>query len=1085
MAAEESLINMKKVFMFLLMGMFMISFGSAFEFDNVKDYDPITKEVTITNALGLGDVIGKAKLLTPLNVKVGAGYQKVAMFEIEAYEDYNDAIKQFVFEDMKKKEKVNRDIDMKMLSYETIEVNDNEIQCNQVWSVVNQTNQEECLNVIVGTHEEQREVWTKVTPADLKKNEKVTIGLFTEVGVGDYVDWIPTIYGVEIEEWATWEQSMNVNIESYYKAEENSGNLLDSTPNSYNCTPSGDSPTAVTGKIDLGQDMDGTGDYFSCGDIMDTNEFSFNFWYNLDVANNNYGVIVKNVAGASGFRVLEKGTNGIRMEYQGAAAYECDVDMDGVISLGAWNMITYTRYANGTSVAYINGTRTTSVDCLGYVTNDAQLIIGSNSGGTASMNGQLDELGFWTRVLTDAEVTDLYNSNNGLQYVGSFDTAPSITLNSPTTNASYITPQNLQFNFMASDDINLTDVEVYVNDVLNQTNSSGINNTDYLFNIPMGDGTYVVYGRATDNISQQTNSSVVEITVDSTLPSISLTSPTGVGGYKKILTNESLNWTIADTNLDSCWYNYNGTNNSLVCNDNQTFFLQAEGEYSLTLYANDTVGNENSATTSWSYNITEGSQTYPTLSIESATEEYIANVNYNSSKFAVINGVLRINNTNYLGTRTGSGDSAAFTATATMPSVGAETNLTAYWIIGLTDVSGTTNYNLTSSNVTVQKINLTLCDTTNNVSFWNFSTLDESTNAAITSTFSASFGVKRTGSTVNNIFTFADLTGTNSSFDFCISPSSESYTIDTAIELSKDGYVTKFYNYQDVVVTNATREDNLYMLASNLSTSFIVHVTDASGRNLEGGEVKVQRFYPGLGEWLTTEVLTTDYVGEAVGHFLSEDADYRFLVYKDGISLLNSSATKIVCAVAPCTVTLIVKLPLDTGYEELGDLSSSITFSDTTNIFTYTYTDSSGDFDSARLYVVRVWPSNSTLVIPCDETSTSAVNIMTCDITGQINGTYRATGYITRDGVETPVEVKDGILGDRIYNSMGKDGVLWGFFILTGIIMLGITRPSLAIIFGSIGLVTLSLLEIINIGAISIISVLAIAAILLMRVGRE
>jgi len=42
---------MKKVLMFLLLGMFMISFASAFEFDNVKDYDPITREVTITNAL--------------------------------------------------------------------------------------------------------------------------------------------------------------------------------------------------------------------------------------------------------------------------------------------------------------------------------------------------------------------------------------------------------------------------------------------------------------------------------------------------------------------------------------------------------------------------------------------------------------------------------------------------------------------------------------------------------------------------------------------------------------------------------------------------------------------------------------------------------------------------------------------------------------------------------------------------------------------------------------------------------------------------------------------------------------------------
>jgi len=73
---------MKKIFLIVLLGMFLISFGSAFEFDNVKNYDPITREVTITNAFGLGDEIGKARLNTPLNVKVPRGYQKVAEFDL-------------------------------------------------------------------------------------------------------------------------------------------------------------------------------------------------------------------------------------------------------------------------------------------------------------------------------------------------------------------------------------------------------------------------------------------------------------------------------------------------------------------------------------------------------------------------------------------------------------------------------------------------------------------------------------------------------------------------------------------------------------------------------------------------------------------------------------------------------------------------------------------------------------------------------------------------------------------------------------------------------------------------------------------
>jgi len=63
--------------------------------------------------------------------------------------------------------------------------------------------------------------------------------------------------------------------------------------------------------------------------------------------------------------------------------------------------------------------------------------------------------------------------------------------------------------------------------------------------------------------------------------------------------------------------------------------------------------------------------------------------------------------------------------------------------------------------------------------------------------------------------------------------------------------------------------------------------------------------------------------------------------------------------------------------------------------------------------------------------------------------------------------------------------VFFGEFYFIGIVMLGITRPSLGIIFGVLGIIVLSLIQIINIGAISIISIVAIAIILLMRIGKE
>jgi len=259
----------------------------------------------------------------------------------------------------------------------------------------------------------------------------------------------------------------------------------------------------------------------------------------------------------------------------------------------------------------------------------------------------------------------------------------------------------------------------------------------------------------------------------------------------------------------------------------------------------------------------------------------------------------------------------------------------------------------------------------------------------------------------------------------------------------------------------------------------------ASGEDLINAEVKVQRYYPGTGEWLTTEILTTNDDGEAIGHFLSEDADYRFQVYVVGVSIYNSSSTKIVCATAPCTVTLIIPSLFLTGYEVVGDLTTTLTYSSTTNVFTYTYSDTSTTFDSARLWVTRISPSNATIVSPCNETKLTAAGVITCDITGQVNGTYRAVGYITRDDSEFVTIIIYGSIGTNFYSGIGEDGILWGFFLLIAITMLGIARPSMAIVFGIMSLIFVSLLGIVNVGIVSIVAVLSIGIILLMRVGRE
>ena len=67
--------------------------------------------------------------------------------------------------------------------------------------------------------------------------------------------------------------------------------------------------------------------------------------------------------------------------------------------------------------------------------------------------------------------------------------------------------------------------------------------------------------------------------------------------------------TDASDHLDSCWYVYNETLTYFNCSENQTFNYIPD-QNTLTVYANDTFGNERSESVSWDYKVFEINQTY-------------------------------------------------------------------------------------------------------------------------------------------------------------------------------------------------------------------------------------------------------------------------------------------------------------------------------------------------------------------------------------------------------------------------------------------------------------------------------------------
>lgn len=202
---------MKKILMCVILGMFLISFASAFDFDNIKHYDAIEKIITINNCdiwigicLNEGEKLAEIKLNSPIRNKInGDGYLQVANFTINSLSNtYENALKEMEFYDYKNlNNQIDKQFDYKRLTIIEEEINIYEKVCSELGNktIV-------CTDEIVRTETIQKEEWIKLESTDILKGNH-TIGIFTQVNILDDVEWIPTFYGVRINEWASYIQS--------------------------------------------------------------------------------------------------------------------------------------------------------------------------------------------------------------------------------------------------------------------------------------------------------------------------------------------------------------------------------------------------------------------------------------------------------------------------------------------------------------------------------------------------------------------------------------------------------------------------------------------------------------------------------------------------------------------------------------------------------------------------------------------------------------------------------------------------------------------------------------------------------------
>lgn len=191
-----------KLLTICLLGILMVSFASAWEWDNVKKYNKDTQTITLTNALGLGSIIAKYKLTDNSDQCL-----------IDCYAEGTADLRgdNFLFQDIKFKDvrknikKVNNKIFIQVENTKTTKI--------QTYG-----EKENCINLINGTKscskiQNGTKDWTITTYKWKEYNgEILPEGIYKwrlegKKGKDESVDWITSSNGFDLTEWAWWENS--------------------------------------------------------------------------------------------------------------------------------------------------------------------------------------------------------------------------------------------------------------------------------------------------------------------------------------------------------------------------------------------------------------------------------------------------------------------------------------------------------------------------------------------------------------------------------------------------------------------------------------------------------------------------------------------------------------------------------------------------------------------------------------------------------------------------------------------------------------------------------------------------------------
>lgn len=992
-----------KILTIFIIGIFLLSFASA----TIKQYNEETQTVTLRNRFLFfpTSTIGEVTLLTPLEYKVAPGYSKVFELKVEGFTNYEDFISRIKTYDIKTdpnfKNNLNKNIDLKVKVNKNVLVDDFE----NVLVGYERNGTEIYQYKKVGEHYEEKIIWEDLTTSHFNGSEIIVSG-FTNVQLGDKIEWIPRISNRDIEEWAIWTADLESGIAAWYKLNETSGTVIDSAFGN-NATNYGATP-GVPGIIGTAYNFTADGQEINISFLPTfpkayNQPVTYGFWMKRTQDKDINEGLISTVERSSG----EFGRT-IRIEANDSMIFQicrfgfgCGFIHSPAISLDNWYFVVGTFDGTGDAGGikfYLDGVNignATYPHGFGPDTSGPSLTIGGAGGigGTVSFRGIIDEAFVYNRTLNISEIQTLYNSGVGCTYQECL--GPSLTLNAPE---DYFNSTNTEITFNVTVETTLDDiinVTLILDGVFNETNTSGTEG-EYIFTKNLADGTHT-WGIFACNQDICVNSTQRTLTIDSTSPVINISSPNETFTYLYPDFNLTLNFTVIDENLDTCIWEYNSSNTTISCTNatvNTHYFNYSKDLDNGTLYANDSLGNSNSQIVAWDYKVFENNISFNPSTTEGSTEKFTINLSLQPT-FQISKIILNYNGKDYNGTFSDQSGFTIGTNTIAIPDLSSSSNITFFFNTTLSDG----NFGLSQKhNQTVNILSADDCST-NNFILYNLTLLDEKTQLNLTANLNTTTNIEinlniyssdRTISLINFTNDFENINPAR----ICTNVELENnYSADAVIKYFSTGNSQSAFEYYNILnstigPTNQYENISLYALNSTENTEFQLTFRDEFLKLAPNILFFIDREYVSEGTFKTVEIPKTDSNGQAILNLVRNNIRYNLIaVDSTGEIVSTFNDVSAFCqdfTIGSCTINLNARSKDDILYiysEDVG-ISYSLSYSNSTELISLDFLSEELETRTVEIETIRNSEfGNRTVCTGSLNSISGTVNCNTSDVT--------------------------------------------------------------------------------------------------------